>query len=156
MLLLAEAERDRALAEGYWWLSLILLVGGLTVLLFVGMFLLRRWARRQVDTIESEKQQRREAGAGERIDAWRASSDRYVDHDRLPDDVPYDSASDDDPDGFDEEGPSDGSEPSDDPPDDENDPYGLFKGMPYRDPDEDEDDDEEWDEDDEDDKDDRL
>ena len=57
--LLAQLERDEALARGYWNLSMIALVGLLGVVFFLAMFMIRRWKRRQLKAIEKERAQRR-------------------------------------------------------------------------------------------------
>lgn len=97
------------------------------------------------------------ASAG-RVDAWSAGSDRYVDHDKLPDELPYDTepdseALDDDfeeiEDGDDRPGSGmmGGDEPAYEDEHEERDPYGLFHDKPYEDPDDADDDDDFDDED---------
>ena len=127
--LLAQLERDEALARGYWNLSMIALVGLLGVVFFLAMFMIRRWKRRQLKAIEKERAQRRASKTGERVDAWAASAERYVDHDKLPAEE----------DRLERDGSQDDDEA--DPPDDEDDrdPYGLFDDKPYRDAEDDDD-----------------
>lgn len=154
---LAQSDRDQALSEGYWGIVLILVIGLLTILIMVAMFLGRRWRRRQLEAIEKDKAERRTVRSAERIDAWKAGSDRYVDHDKLPDDVPYDTEPDeaddlDDPDESDEPGDGGGLDEEDAPPpawdepepgqDEQEDPYGLFEDVPFRETEEEEEDDE--------------
>ena len=154
--MLAQVEREEALVRGYWHLSLIVLIGLLAVMLLVAMFLLRRWRVRQLKSIEEDRAARR-AGRGEKLDAWAAGADRYVDHDKLDPMPDEDEASLDDPDEDEEPMPYDLEEEDDGPVggDEQEDPYGLFHDKPYRDPeDEDEDveDEDDWGDDDEDDE----
>lgn len=148
MWLLSQLDHEEALVQGYWHLLLIGLVGFLAVMLLVLMFLGRRWKRRQLLAIERDRAARRAAHAAERVDAWQASSDRYIDHDKLPPDAlgPGDDALDDE----DEDEPEDDlREPddTDDTDDPEQDPYDLFTDQPYRDTDDEDDDMDDFDED---------
>jgi len=150
-------DKEAALAKGWWNLSMILLVGTLAVLLLITMFLLRRWKRNQLKAIEADRAKRRAGKSPERMDAWSASAERYVDHDKLPADEDEPFGHDDDPEPGDDEDEGD-SYPGDDdtPPDpeeDDRDPFGLFSDKPYQDPEDDddeEDDEDDWDEEDED------
>ncbi len=150
LTLLAETERDQALAEGYFLIFWIALIGLVGVLVIVGVIALRRATRRSLDAIEHDRAERRAAKSAGRVDAWSAGAERYVDHDKLPEQVPYDT----EPDAADLP-PEDGDEGLPDPPPEgdeqeqdaepEDDPYGLFEDKPYRDPeDEDDEDEEEW------------
>ena len=156
--LLAETDKEQALAEGYLLIFGIAVAGLVGVLMLIGIFLLRRATQRRLSAIEQARDQRRQAASAGRVDAWTAGADRYVDHDKLPDNVPYDSQPDPDDDA---EAPEQGALDEDDPhppgwedpeAEEEQDPYGLFEDKPYREPDDDEDDDgddeeERWDED---------
>ena len=137
-------------AEGYFLIFWIALIGLVGVLVIVGVIALRRATRRSLDAIERGRAERRAAKSIGRVDAWSAGAERYVDHDKLPEQVPYDTESDAaDPAETEEEDPPDpalGDAEQDAEPED--DPYGLFDDKPYRDP-EDEDDEEEWDDGDE-------
>lgn len=163
---LAETDAEKAAAAWYFNVTLIMLAGGLAVAAIVILALVRRWARRQHDAIDKDRAERRAARSTGRVDAWSAGAQRYVDHDKLPDDPPFDSGRDD----MGEPAEADAIEADDTPPgynDDENgyedddprDPYGLFKDKPYEESDEDElgseDDDNEFDDDFEDDEDDQ-
>lgn len=146
LLLLAELDKEQALAEGYLLLFGIALAGLIGVLAMLGLFLLRRYTRRRLAAIELDREERRKASSVARVDAWSAGADRYVDQDKLPDDLPYDTppepddADDDDTDDDpDQDTPPPGWD--DAPPDDEQDPYGLFDDKPYREADDDEDED---------------
>lgn len=161
------AETDRTAAQWYLGVSLILVIGAIAIVLIVALAVGRRWARRQHQSIERDRQARRAAQSAERIDAWRAGSQRYVDQDKLPDEGPDDTDPDDAgpnapdnpnaPGGWDPDAPpfSDGpagydprrdDEPLFQDDQDDRDPYGLFKDKPYQEPDDDEDfdDDEDW------------
>lgn len=141
--LLAELDRDEALAKGYWNLAMIILVALLTVVFLVAMFVLRRWKRRQLLAIEQDREQRRAGQASIRVDAWQASSDRYVDRDKLSEDDLFsreeDSYDEDEGEGEDQAEPND------------RDPFGLFDDKPYQEADDDDDfdEDEDWDDEDE-------
>lgn len=147
--LFAQLDPDQAVNEGYWTLALIAAIGLAGVLTLVFLYIGRRWARRQLQQIEKDKAERRRTQSAGRVDAWRAGADRYVDRDKLPDDddpsYPGDDAEgfddlDDDADlEEDDDAPPPGWGDDDEPP--EQDPYGLFDGKPYRDPDDDEEDD---------------
>ena len=113
-------------AKWYTGVVWIMLIGMLGVLLVVVVALGRRWKRRQHQAIEQEKMRRREMSSSGRVDAWKAGSDRYVDHDKLPEDAPYDSRADEDEDDA----------PYRDP-EEKRDPFGLFDDKPYQDPDDD-------------------
>lgn len=152
-------DPDEALAKGYWNLAMIALVGLFAVIFIVAVFLLRRWKHRELRAIDERRAARRERLSGGRVDAWAASSERYIDHDKLPDDdeaFDHDSTSegDDDDDepipGSTAENETDAAE---NPDDEDRDPYGLFSDKPYQDPDDDDDfdedeDDGDWDDDD--------
>ena len=154
------AETDRIAAKWYEGVVLILLVGAGAVLLIICIGMVRRWSRRQRDAIEQDIQIRRESRSSGRVDAWQAGSDRYVDQDKLSDDVPYDSEHDgedlyDDEDDEDEgaQGPGYAGSGEDDEPTfqderEERDPYDLFKDKPFQeadDEDDEDDDDEDFD-----------
>lgn len=148
MWILAQLDREEALTKGYWNLAMIALIGLITVIFFVAVFALRRWKRRQLKDIDQDRATRRAGQSAGRVDAWQASAERYVDHDKLTAD---DDRFERDPD---EDAPL-GEGDETDPPEEERDPFGLFKDKPYQDPeDEDdfdgEDEDEDWDETDED------
>ncbi len=164
--LLAELDRDEALAKGWWNLSMIVLVTLLTVMFFVVMFLLRRWKQRQLKAIDEDRAARRAGQSADRVDAWQASSERYVDHDKLTEEDELfrrdeeEELDDEEPDDDDDLGPSanPGGMGSHDEEEDR-DPFGLFSDKPYQeaddddeDFDEDEEDDEDWDGDEEDDE----
>ena len=146
---LAQLDREEALAKGYWNLSMIILIGLLTVFFLVSMFLLRRWKNRQLKAIEKDRAERRAGKPGARVDAWQASADRYVDHDKLPPEGEPDQTKE----PFDDEHPP-ATDPHEhdeagNPEEEERDPFGLFADKPYQDPedeDEDLDGDEDWDE----------
>jgi len=149
------AETDRTAAQWYLGVSLILVIGAIAIVLIVALAVGRRWARRQHQSIEQDRQARRAAQSAERVDAWRAGSQRYVDQDKLPDEGPGDTesgyAGPDAPDdasapgGWDPDDAPAGYDPGrDDEPlfhDDQDDraPFGLFKDKPYQEPDDDED-----------------
>ena len=153
---LAQTDPDKALAEGYLLLFFVALIGLFGVLLMVGLFVLRRSTRRRLDLIEQDKHERRAARSVGRVDAWQAGSDRYIDHDKLPESEPglEDAAP------WSEEDyrtdPNEDNEPDDPPPGwdepehGDQDPFGLFEDKPYREPDDDDDLDDDQDEDDED------
>jgi len=152
MFLLAESERERALAEWRWGIMLILFIGIVTLLVMLFAFGMRRWKRRQLALIEQEKAERKQARSAGRVDAWQASSERYVDHDKLVDDHGRSA----DGDALDETDGEAGSGFND--PEEVKDPYGLFDGMPYQEPEDEDDEDEEqddWDEDEEEDPEDK-
>ena len=149
--ILADTDRERALAEGYSSLALIILIGGLALLLMVLIFIGRRWKRRQIKAIDQDKTARREARSAERVDAWKTGAERYVDRDKLPEGE-SDLDEHDSDELEDEDGPPPGMAGQGyDDPEEQKDPYGLFDDAPYREP-EDEDDedenDEDWDDDD--------
>lgn len=148
---IAEATPGQRWFDG---VASIMLIGAVAVAVMLAIWVTRRWARRQREAIERDRNSRRSERSAGRVDAWREGAQRYVDHDKLPeqtlDDTEPDAASEHEPENQ-EKGPFGvgvGEEP------DEPDPYGLFKDKPYRDA-EDEDegyedfnDDEESDEDD--------
>lgn len=151
--LLAQLEPDNTAAQWYLWVSLIMLIGALVVLIPVVAGVGRRWKRRQLKAIEEDRAARRAGKTGERTDAWSASADRYVDHDKLPpEDELFDHGSDEDADDLDVENDDDDDDPPSDadeggsPDEDERDPFGLFEDKPYRDTEDDDEDD--FDEDD--------
>lgn len=155
--LLAQLDPDSAAAQWFWWVSWIMVIGAVAVLLVVVVGVGRRWKRRQLETIEEERQARRTGRASERVDAWAASSERYVDHDKLPDEDAYKHENEPAYEDDDDEELIPGSvageddEPQD-PDDEDRDPFGLFTDKPYQDA-EDEDDfdegeDDDWDEED--------
>ncbi|MEM9347037.1 MAG: hypothetical protein AAGB26_10515 [Planctomycetota bacterium] len=158
--MLAQLDREEALTKGYWNLAMIALVGLFAVIFLVAVFALRRWKRRQLQAIETDRSERRASKSKGRVDAWQASSERYIDHDKLAEeDGAFERNA--KPGGQDldeEDGPPPGS--GDDTTQDQNqdedepDPYGLFTDKPYQDPDDEDDldtDDEDnlggWDED---------
>lgn len=147
--LLAQLDLDEALAKGWWNLSMIVLIMLLTIILFLVMFLLRRWKHRQLKTIEQSRAERRAVKSADRVDAWQASAERYVDHDKLTEDDELFSRDDEAEYGDDEgdDGPSS---------DEDRDPFGLFADKPYQEADDDDDfdEDEDWDEDEDEDEDD--
>jgi hypothetical protein len=156
-LLLAQLDRDEALARGYWNLSMIALVGLIGVVFLVAVFLLRRWKRDQLKQIEENREARRARQTEGRVDAWRASAERYVDRDKLEDDDDLFKREGRDAIGEDRDEP-DAPDIEDAHPDDrgpgEDDPFGLFDDKPYRDPDDeddfdgdDDDEDEDWEDD---------
>eukprot|EP00752_Nemacystus_decipiens_P014034 g12470.t1 len=136
-----------------------MIIGAMSVLVIVVMGVGRRWKRRQLNAIDEDRHARRAGRATGRVDAWAASSERYVDHDKLSNDDAFkhendpahsDNAEEDEvvPDNLAGE-PGDGPRPEEE----DNDPYGLFSDTPYQDPDDDEDDlndedDDDWEEDD--------
>ncbi|MEM6504843.1 MAG: hypothetical protein AAF711_05205 [Planctomycetota bacterium] len=161
--MLAQLDRDEALTKGYWNLAMIALVGLFAVIFLVALFTLRRWKRRQLQAIETDRSERRAGKSKGRVDAWQASSERYVDHDKLAEeDGAFERNA--KPGGMDQQDNDDAPRGSRDDaaqdPDDEQDPYGLFSDKPYQDPDDeddfdtDDDDDEEggWDDEDPNDK----
>jgi len=155
---LEEVNREAALKKGWWNLSFILLVGSIAVLFLIAMILLRRWKHKQITEIEQDRAERRAGKTGERVDAWAASAQRYVDHDKLlPDDDLFER--DRDPDDEDDGYPGDDDTPQ--PPEEEDrDPFGLFSDKPFQESDDDDDDydgdedddEDDWDEEDEDEK----
>lgn len=158
---LAQTTRPEDLPDGYLDLFLMGTIAAaflIVIYVFVTM-VYRRWTRRELEAIEKDKQARRQSRSPERIDAWSASAERYVDHDKLPDEPRYESEenpSDHDGARDDEEPPPPGwGAAQQDEPDEDPDPYGLFDDKPYRDSDDDEeseDDSEEgWDDDEDDD-----
>lgn len=160
---LAQPERDQALSEGYLGITLICLIGLLMIVLLLLLFLSRRWARRHLTQIEEAKAERRAERSADRVDAWRAGADRYVDHDKLPDDDDdMDPGRAGDAQGMDDEDDEDAS-PDVPPPGwhepgpEDDDPYGLFDDKPYRDADDDDeadDEDDDWGDEDDDEDDD--
>jgi outer membrane murein-binding lipoprotein Lpp len=154
--LLAQLESENSAREWFLWISMIMLIGALVVLVPVVAGVVRRWKQRQLNAIEEDRAERRAGKADQRVDAWAASAERYIDHDKLPaeDDLfERDGAQGDD----EADPPVQESEPGS-PEEDDRDPYGLFDDKPYRDAeDEDEygEDDDDWDgdEDEEDDED---
>lgn len=125
--------------EGSWGLILIVGIGlgGLAFLML--MFLVRRWVRRQQQTIERGRDQRREMRSAGRVDAWQAGADRYIDEDKLPEGGNADEADAWPEDGADldeDEAPGFGT-PMTEEQDEERDPYRLFEDMPYQESDED-------------------
>ena len=133
---LEELDREEALAKGWWNLSFILLVGTVAVLFLIAMIMLRRWKHKQLKLIEQDRAERRAGKSAGRVDAWAASAERYVDHDKLPEDDGLYERDEDEP--VDDEGPMPEAAPHEQEQDD-SDPFGLFKDKPYQDP-EDEDD----------------
>jgi len=138
--LLAQLEHENSAGQWFKWVSLIMLIGAVAVLFVVMVGVARRWKRRQLKAIEQDRAQRRAGQSADRVDAWQASSERYVDHDKLTEDDELFSR-DDDPSNT---GPADEDE--------DRDPFGLFSDKPYQEADDDDDDgfdeDEDWDEDD--------
>lgn len=155
--ILAQLDRDEALAKVWWNLSMIVFVVLLTVLFFTAMFMLRRWKQRQIKAIEQDRAKRRAGKTAERVDAWQASSERYVDHDKLqPDDDLFKrSVGDDAP----IQNEADEDESMRDAEEEDRDPFGLFADKPFQeaeDDDEQDDDlDEDWDEDEDDEEEDK-
>ena len=145
--LIAQLAPDSSAGKWFMLVSTIMVIGAVAVLFVVAMGLIRRWKRRQLKAIDQDRAERRASKSAKRVDAWQASAERYVDHDKLP-------AEEDRLERREEQQ----DEPTD-PPDEENrpgeeeerDPYGLFDDKPYRDP-EDEDD-EDWGDDGEDEED---
>lgn len=151
---LEEVNREAALKKGWWNLSFILLVGSIAVLFLIAMILLRRWKHKQIAEIEQDRAERRAGKTGERVDAWAASAQRYVDHDKLsPDDDLFER--DDDRDTDDEDDGYPGDDDSSQSPEEDRDPFGLFSDKPFQETDDDDDyddgdDDGDWDDEDED------
>lgn len=158
LTLLAQLDPESAAAQWFWWVSLIMVIGAVAVLVVVVVGVGRRWKRRQLNAIDEDRESRRAGRSSGRVDAWAASSDRYVDHDKLPDEP---QGFDHDSEGDDDDEPIHGSaagepDPMQEPDDEDRDPFGLFSDKPYQDPDdedddafdEDEDDDGDWDEED--------
>lgn len=148
--LLAKLERDEALTQGYSAIASIVTITLIGIALLLALFVIRRWTRRQLDEIEQDREARRQKRSAERVDAWQAGAERYVDHDKLPAEAP--GSDDPTPPAEGEEPPDEDQDPTppgwEEPtPEDEADPYGLFDDKPYRDSEDDEDD-EDWEEDD--------
>lgn len=155
---LAQNDAKQSAAEWTFGVTLIMVIGAVAVLLLVLLAMSRRWAARQHKAIEEEKQRRRSSRSAGRVDAWRAGSDRYVDRDKLPDEladgeVPFDAGPDGPAGGVDADPPDNHRGPgrgeADEPlyqdqwdERDDRDPYGLFEDKPYQEPDDDEDEDE--------------
>ena len=149
--LLAQSEPDNTAAQWYLWVSIIMLIGALVVLIPVVAGVGRRWKRRQLKAIEEDRDARRAGKTGERLDAWSASAERYVDHDKLPaEDELFEHSGDDHEEDVDHDDPPGDMDEGGSPEDDERDPFGLFEDKPYRDAD-DEDDEDDFDGDDDDD-----
>ena len=150
MWILAQFDREEALTKGYWNLAMIALIGLIAVIFLVAVFALRRWKHRQLKAIDQDRAARRAGQSAGRVDAWQASAERYVDHDKLTSDDLFER----DPDEHDDDDSPPGEGNETDPQDEEeHDPFDLFKDKPYQDSeDEDdldeEDEDEDWDEDD--------
>ena len=141
---LAQLDPESAAAKWFWGVSSIMVIGAIAVLIIVAVGVGRRWKRRQLQAIEQDKAQRRAHKTGERVDAWAASSDRYIDHDKFVEE--------DEDETFEHRNDSDDDDPDDAPPlsgdeDDDPDPFGLFHDKPYQES-EDSDDDEFDDDDD--------
>lgn len=148
---LAQMDLDEALAKSYWNLAMIVLIGLLGVVFFVAMFLLRRWKHRELKAIDARRAARRARQANGPADAWAASSERYIDHDKLPED---DSTFPQTPGRYhnDDQAALDSAEQSEsnegqDPDDEDRDPYGLFADKPYQEPEEEDDFDDDMDDD---------
>lgn len=142
---LAQLDPESTAAKWLIGVSSIMVIGAITVLIIVVAGVGRRWKRRQLNAIEQDKADRRAGKTGDRIDAWAASSERYVDHDKLAeDDEPFERRKD-----TPDEEPSDARPASLD--EDNPDPFGLFHDKPYQEPEDsdddfgDEDDDDDWD-----------
>ena len=154
MRTLAEINPDSLAGQWLMWISGIMLLGALTILVIVVMGVGRRWKRRQLKAIEEDRAARRAGQSAGRVDAWQASAERYIDHDKLPADDERFERDPGAPHEHDDDEPPPGEADEADPPnEDERDPFGLFKDKPYRDPEdeddfdeEDEDEDEDWDE----------
>jgi len=149
--LLAESEIDLTAAKWYWSVTLIMVIGAAAVFLIVVLAVSRRWARRQHTAIEKDKAARREMRSSERVDTWRASADRYVDRDKLPDPMPGEASEAGDLPEDDELDPPDHGPESYQDKEEDRDPYGLFESMPFEESDDDDDDDDEEDLDEDDD-----
>lgn len=158
---LAQLDSESTAAQWFSLVAWIMIIGAVAVLFIVMVGVGRRWKRRQLNAIDEQREARRASRAGhsgDRVDAWAASSERYVDHDKLSaDDEDFDHTSDREPEDDDEQIPGSTAEneadPAQDPDQEERDPYGLFSDKPFQeadDEDEDDDDDEDWDENDED------
>ena len=151
--LLAESERERALAEWRWGIMLILFIGIATLLVMLFAFGLRRWKRRQLNLIEQQKAERKQARSAGRVDAWQASAERYVDEDKLTEGQEPEASAEDLDEAQDYSGPEQGE------PEEEKDPYGLFDDAPYQEPEDeddfDDDEDGDWEEDEEEDPEDK-
>lgn len=160
--ILAEIERQEALARGWWNLSFILFVGIVAILFLIAVVVLRRWKRRQLKAIDEDRNARRAGQSIGRVDAWAAGSDRYIDHDKLLDDDAFKHENNPGHERIDEDdevipghGVDQADQPSGSPASDEDDPdpYGLFLDKPYQDPDDEDepfDDDGDWDDEDDD------
>ncbi|MEO0474385.1 MAG: hypothetical protein AAF085_00250 [Planctomycetota bacterium] len=145
---LAQIDPDSQAGQWLMLISGIMLLGALAILVLVLMGVGRRWKRRQLKAIDEDRAARRAGQSAGRVDAWQASAERYVDHDKLPaedeqlernEGLPpdyEDTSSDDDADGIRS------------PDEEDRDPYGLFEDKPYQDSDDEDDVDEEEDEDD--------
>ncbi|MBX2852165.1 MAG: hypothetical protein KTR15_10505 [Phycisphaeraceae bacterium] len=147
--LLAQLEPGSSAGKWFMLVSTIMVIGAVSVLFVVVVGVGRRWKRRQLKAIEQDRAERRAGKPAERVDAWQASAERYVDHDKLPaeeDLFERGGAQGDDED----EPPSEEGEPGS-PEEDDRDPYGLFEDKPYRDAEDeddfDEDEGEDWGED---------
>jgi len=148
-MFLAQTNLDKPVAQWYGGVVLIMLIGILAITLLLLIFVTRRWARRQRNAIERDKAHRRQSREGERIDAWSAGADRYVDQDKLSDDMPYDSEPDADSsdESLEQEPDEDemprgwGQQPEEREAENPEDPFGLFNDKPYRDAGEDDEDD---------------
>ncbi|MFK7790429.1 MAG: hypothetical protein AB8C95_13165 [Phycisphaeraceae bacterium] len=150
--LLAQIKQEEIASLWFKWVSLIMLIGAVAILFVVMVGVARRWKRRQLQAIEEDRAERRAGKSAERVDAWQASAERYVDRDKLSEDDLFkrdeEAGSNDDDSGY--------APPSDDgytdTPEDDRDPFGLFDDKPFQEADDDddreEDDDEDWDVDD--------
>lgn len=141
---LAQLDPQSSAAQWFWWVSWIMIIGAVAVLVIVGVGVGRRWKRRQLKAIDEDRQARRAGRSSGRVDAWAASSDRYVDHDKLPDEQ-EDFDRDDEREPEDDDGPIHGSaageaDPTQEGDEEDRDPFGLFSDKPYQDPDDEDDD----------------
>ena len=152
--LLAQLERENSAGQWFTWVSTIMLIGAVVVLIPVLAGVARRWKQRQLKAIEQDREQRRAGQSVDRVDAWQASAERYVDHDKLTEDDELFSRDDeseygDDEDGYRPPGNPDGMGSPEE--NEDRDPFGLFSDKPYQEADDEDgfDEDEDWDEDDE-------
>lgn len=148
VFLLAQLEAQNAAEQWFTWVSLIMVIGAVAVLLVVVVGVARRWKHRQLEAIEQDRAKRRAGQSAERVDAWQASSERYIDRDKLsPDEERYRRNDDAPGDAEDSFGSSDDANETPISQDDR-DPFDLFADKPYQEADDDDDDDEDWDDDD--------
>lgn len=135
---LAQIDFESSAGQWFWWISWIMLIGVLAILILVFIGVARRWKHRQLKAIDKRRAARRAGRTDGRVDAWAASSERYIDHDKLTEDdktYGHNKREDDAHQLLDKE------ESTQDPDEDkDHDPFGLFADKPYQEADDDEDD----------------